>query len=1073
MNRRPSYLRSLPLAALVGGASTLVASQVSAQEATGSLTGRVTDQATGQPLAGITVVVQGPQGEDGALTDAQGTYLFTALPIGTYTVHFYAASSTAQVDSPPTDVSAQQTTRLNVVIPSRAPTEVKETYVIQKKAAAIDVGSSRQGTTWDETAIKNAPLSGTTFDDLIEKAAGAFRDPSGSVSIGGATGLENQYVLDGINVTGLEYGELGSRLSSTFVRELQINTAGYSAEFGGAMGGTINVITKSGSNDLHGSANLSWSPYWLSKTPHLIGRTTDNVVGQPKPDYDTEVAGEAGGAIIRDRLFWWIGFSAREEKDHTFRIVRAGQLDMDGNQIVDGNGTPVYKEVQRDRINFPKHFFQVGGKLDFVPQPGHRITLSLMYAPSEQRDLHNIAGQNPLIADPRWSVGQYSKDSLDSSLRYNGTLLDRHLEIDALVGLHQEHSNTRSPYDDVNALNQVWTQNAGIYDVEHNPACAPVASATGTFSPCGGPLGGYYSGGFGEIKEWTGNRWQMALKGAHRVVAGAVRNEAKVGSQFDYTTFDQDRHYSGPDDDNHNLLIHDAQSGAVQKWTFFTLPSGTYPYQFSDPNNPLAAAALAGPPYYQSHLPANVSGSNLALFAQDKVTLFDKVTLNAGLRYERQALSDFKGEQFLVLNNFAPRVGIVYDPEGDGRTKFSAHYGQFYEMIPMNLAARYFGGEGILLQTFDGSTCTKPPSQWTGAGGETAGCTLAGANQQNNGSDYPVQPKLKGQFNHEVALGIEREILEDLVVGVDYTGRWLGRLIEDGTTAGTFVLFNPGEINDSVLARAKDEATAKHAAADAATGDAKTRLDAEAQALDARTAELEGLRKGPKPERTYNALTFHVDKRFAKFFAVRGSYTYSRLIGNYNGLFDADTNYFAPNGSNFYDTPDLWPNKRGPLANDRPHSGRIDGYTTLPISPVDDLTFGLSFAARSGAPRNYQAGLFPGGGANDVFLLPRGSAGRTPAYWQIDAKIAYRRNLQLLKVEAFIDFLNIFNQQVALQEDDNYTFDAAAAIVNGTKEDLKYAKNASGQPITKNPNFGNALSYQAPFHARLGLRVLF
>jgi hypothetical protein len=57
--------------------------------------------------------------------------------------------------------------------------------------------------------------------------------------------------------------------------------------------------------------------------------------------------------------------------------------------------------------------------------------------------------------------------------------------------------------------------------------------------------------------------------------------------------------------------------------------------------------------------------------------------------------------------------------------------------------------------------------------------------------------------------------------------------------------------------------------------------------------------------------------------------------------------------------------------------------------------------------------------------------------------------------------------------DDMYTLDQAAPIVNGTKEDLKYAKNTSGQPISKNPNFGNALSYQPPFHARLGLRVLF
>ena len=82
---------------------------------------------------------------------------------------------------------------------------------------------------------------------------------------------------------------------------------------------------------------------------------------------------------------------------------------------------------------------------------------------------------------------------------------------------------------------------------------------------------------------------------------------------------------------------------------------------------------------------------------------------------------------------------------------------------------------------------------------------------------------------------------------------------------------------------------------------------------------LQALANAPKPERTYDAITLSLNKRFAKNWLARASYTYSRLIGNYEGLYQAEQNYFAPNGSNAYDTPDLYVNQNGPLPNDRPH----------------------------------------------------------------------------------------------------------------------------------------------------------
>jgi hypothetical protein len=114
------------------------------------------------------------------------------------------------------------------------------------------------------------------------------------------------------------------------------------------------------------------------------------------------------------------------------------------------------------------------------------------------------------------------------------------------------------------------------------------------------------------------------------------------------------------------------------------------------------------------------------------------------------------------------------------------------------------------------------------------------------------------------------------------------------------------------------------------------------------------------------------------------------------------------------------------------------------------------------------------GNGQIVQLLPRGSAGRTPPITQFDGKLSYRCPLtEKTSLEAFIDIFNILNQQAVLRTDDDYTFDSPAPIINGTKEDLKYAKTTSGSPLAVNPNFGRPIAYQAPVHGRLGLRLTF
>ncbi len=1092
--RRISHRPSARTRAILIAATTvalavlvLVPRFAAAQETTGRIIGHVTDLGTGQSLSGITVILQGPQGEDAALTDDGGEYSFVNLRVGSYVVRFYSANSSTKVERPDVAVSAGATVRADAAIPSQA--VVAETYVIKKKAAAVDVGSARLGLTLDENYMQYVPAD-RTFGDLVLKAPGAFLESSGGVSIAGASGLENQYIMDGLNVTGMEYGDImnhradasgGSNLSLYFVKELQVNTGGYSAEFGGAMGGVVNVVTKSGSNEFHGSAFLYWSPYWLSGDPKLVLKKNSALVGVDKPDYDTNFGFELGGPIIKNKLFFWTGFAPRLEKTHFFRDVQAlVDNNHDGVQDVDPTTNhPLTNLLMRTRTRELRQSYQYGAKVDYLVAPDHTLTVGLFGTPTASvhtRTLQGVTG-GEAVNDPRWAQQDLHKNNTDISAKWVSQLWDRRLRIDAGLGLHREDYSEKSPFSDLNSLNQLEWHNASLFDLEHIPGCEKV----GAWDPC--PVDNYHNGGFGEVKSYTANRWMADLKSTVLL----NRNEIKVGAHLEYNTFDETRYYSGPIG-NRGLIVNNQDSpGNSKVWNFFTLPRGSYASQFADasptspdPNMDGQPTDLADPTqrFYQDNLVAHVKSVNTAYFIQDAVHPVRNLTVNLGLRLENQKMYDFRGDEFLSLSNLGPRLGVVFDPSDEGRSKIFANYGQFYESIPMTLAARYFGGEGILVRHYDNTSpmCATLPSQWTGVGGEASRCPLTGTEFVNAGAPYPVQANIRAQYHNEVVAGFRHALTQDLVVGIDYTHRWLGSIIEDGTGDGRnfqFVLGNPGDVPKEALSQVQNDIDAKKAIlAQTADPQQKAIYQAQLDDLNTKLLNLKILGSEPKPERTYDAITLSATKRLSQRWMLSAFYTYSRLIGNYNGLYDADNGYFAPNGGNAYDTPELVLNRRGPLANDRPHSGRVDGFYQLPVGAKGSIILGGSFSAYSGVPRNYISQWVQGVQLN--FLLPRGSAGRTPTVTQMDVKVAYHRELsKTTAMEAFLNLYNVTNERTPLELDDNYTFDIATPIVNGTVKDLQYAKNIFGAPVSKNPNFGQPTVFQQPVHGQLGLRFLF
>src|SRR5262249_31181276 len=148
-----------------------------AQETTGRLTGRVSDQATNLPLGGVTVVLQGPQGEDATLTDDKGEYHFSSLPVGTYVIRFYVANAAAQFEQSGVVISADKLVRLNAKIAGAAVAQPQagEKYVITGRPPAVDIGSARVGAQFDTEYLTNVPIN-RTYGDVISRAPGAFVD---------------------------------------------------------------------------------------------------------------------------------------------------------------------------------------------------------------------------------------------------------------------------------------------------------------------------------------------------------------------------------------------------------------------------------------------------------------------------------------------------------------------------------------------------------------------------------------------------------------------------------------------------------------------------------------------------------------------------------------------------------------------------------------------------------------------------------------------------------------------------------------------------------------------------------
>jgi len=298
----------------------LLVGSLAAQAPTGKITGTVSDD-QGASLPGVTVDANSSAliGTASTTTDINGVFRLFGLASGKYTIKFTLPGFNTVVRQD-IIVRVEQTIRVDIEM---TPGAIEEEITVIGQSPLVDVKSTTKGMTLTREMFEMLP-KGRNFDTLVTAVPGVNQEPYlGGLSVDGASGAENMYYIDGMDITNMDQGDRDQSAAFEFVDEIQIVASGYQAEFGGSMGGVINVITRAGGNEFHGELigyysgsrldsterdNLRLDPLDPLKAEYVNYQTGDGLDAALGKDEVNrlEVGFSLGGYIVKDRL-WFFG----------------------------------------------------------------------------------------------------------------------------------------------------------------------------------------------------------------------------------------------------------------------------------------------------------------------------------------------------------------------------------------------------------------------------------------------------------------------------------------------------------------------------------------------------------------------------------------------------------------------------------------------------------------------------------------------------------------------------------------------------------------------------------------------
>ncbi len=794
--------------------------------------------------------------------------------------------------------------------------------------------------------------------------------------------------------------------------------------------------------------------------------------------------------------------------------------------------------------------FGYSARIDWVINPKHRLILSGGGGPSfQKRSFRLPQGSEPSSfgTNPSESLGGQSRiasgivngkfgTSMSNAtvvgVVYEGRVRDDKLEIDAGVNFYQDRRVDAWRVENPELINITQVQESdaqgrNLYEfLDRDNA---VRLVPGVDEACNGadlpglacPTRRWISGGVGNFDDSSTRRVAGNFSLTHYFNAAGA-HVLKYGTLIEHVERKITSTYSGQ---NSSSFYNNCEPGEEDGGEYCYNPStGEYRITSSNrvnnnrivlvdsdsPNNRTtfgygrvrieqgdlrAIATPLGAGIRAQNYNSKLSTQNYALFLQDKWAPLSNLYINAGVRWEMQDMRDLSGQrQIFLWDNIAPRVGMVYDWTDEGKSRLYASYGWFYQQLPLQLNSRVFGGLVTVSRSYRSSDCEgtvnvdgspqpksvegNPTEYCLDFNGSTSGLTTGS-----------VVPRLRGHYREQFQLGYEQEVIEDLVLGVQWLHSNLGRAVEDISTNGglDFIIANPGEgVSQADLMRQQStcdeiEADFNDAAPDDDQRQVYARELNRCRFLTDAFGKIDTLFS--KPINNYDAWTFRLQKRFAKNWVVTANYTYSRLIGNYDGFVDRNTGAINIGASTQFDTPDLVRNNYGPLFQNRPHTVKIDGFYSFDLKEAGRLTLGSSFRFRSGTPVSVRADTARYRGAYLIQVLPRGAGGSVDPLYSWNANLGYAYPLKGdLELEFTARVFNLTNAGATLRVDEVYSLSNARPVAGGDLSDLKHVKIQNpGAPtnffdrtiLQKQGNYGVATRFQQPVSGQFELRLRF
>lgn len=1007
----------------------LISSPSLSDNTTGYIWGAVSDP-TGHKLALATVEVKNRDtGLSRTVTSKDdGSFRFPLLPPGTYDISASLAGFTTSIEKG-VKVGIGGKTKVGLALASASNMEVIE--VRGNSIAAIDTTSSESGLVVDTMTLERIPVP-RNLSAIAMLAPGTSRGDSGFgdlVSFGGSSVAENATYINGLNVTnfrtGLGYSDVPWEMYQTF----EVKTGGYSAEFGRATGGVINAKTKSGTNEFKAGATVRWAPDSLREIRPDVRRTEDGAkqhsgefywVNHKDEEDNLAFAVWASGAIIQDRLFYYAIYNPifNERKYATSQF---------------------YYEPEADDAFW-------GAKLDFNITDEHILEFTFFsdnqefeiqktaYNPVERQvgeywDFHGNNGEGRGVSVVNgYKTGTYYTESGGESLalKYTGVLSDD-FTMSLMYGRNESQDSSRPEKTDTRYVYERYT---GVIFSE--------GTALRSFS----------------ISE--DEREQIRLDFDWYLGDHAIR----FGLDYEKLEASDSTSYVGPTNSSARLhgcySVNSSTDGNDVTWT-----GNMYDWIAGEADDLICTAG-----YYKEDIYENsgaFESKNYALYIQDQWQITDEIVLNLGIRNDRFQNYTQAGEKFIDLKNqWAPRIGAVWDIGGHGDTKLSLSFGRFYLPVAANTNVRMAGAE-LNIDNFWNVNFPNP--QAGGLEPNTVDLwfdSVYADGSQADPSEF-IDKNLDPMYQDELMLAFEQSLSDDWAWGVRATYRDLKVSIED-------IAIDYG-FNQYVIDTTGQECTACdgfHYYVLTNPGEditVETDPDGDDGPLTSQRWNVPASYLGyPEAERQYLAWDLSLERLWQGDWSLSLQYTWAHSWGNTEGWVNSDIEQDDSGITQSFDQPGLMEGGSGNLPNDRRHTVKMNGAYAL----GENWTLGFNAIWQSGRPRSclsfhptdsfasrYEAFSFYCHGV----LSPRGSEGRTPSFFMFDLNMRYTTQLLGLDTTAQVQIYNLFNEVEVLQ------YEEAAEL---------YAGSDNGRYIgTEDYDYGLASSYTEPRYMEFSLIVNF